>query len=108
MAASRMCQGVTKSGSPMPSEMTPDIDWTISKKSRMPERGMARTCSATKSLGEVMETGGRGRCMAVRLGGGRSGADLGALVGFDLVAQDALLVVGLAVEMGGGRGDAGQ
>ena len=34
-----MCQGVTKSGSPTPSEMTSFMPWTMSKKSRMPERG---------------------------------------------------------------------
>src|SRR5688500_5345874 len=46
MAASRMCQGVTKSGSPTPSEMTSFIPCTMSKKSRMPERGMSRTLPA--------------------------------------------------------------
>src|SRR4051794_34136659 len=46
MAASRMCQGVSKSGSPMPSEMTSFIDWTILKKSRIPERGMVPTWDA--------------------------------------------------------------
>src|ERR1035437_388285 len=49
MAASRMCHGVTKPGSPIPSETTLSIDCTMSKKSRIPERGIPRTCSATKS-----------------------------------------------------------
>jgi hypothetical protein len=43
MAASRMCHGVSKSGSPMPSEMTFFIFATISKKSRMPDLGRSTT-----------------------------------------------------------------
>ena len=57
MAASRMCQGVTKSGSPTPSEITSGIVWTMSKNSRMPERGMSRTWRAMNccdSNGAVM------------------------------------------------------
>ena len=50
MAASRMCQGVTKSGSPTPREMTSFMLWTMSKKSRMPERGMAATACEMKCL----------------------------------------------------------
>src|SRR5437762_1850881 len=46
MAASRMCQGVTKSGSPTPREITSFMPWTMSKKSRMPDRGIERTFSA--------------------------------------------------------------
>jgi hypothetical protein len=38
-----MCHGVSKSGSPMPRLMTSFIVLTMSKKSRMPERGMSRT-----------------------------------------------------------------
>src|SRR5262245_25112286 len=49
MAASRMWHGVTNPGSPMPSDTTLSQDWTMSKKSRMPELGNPRTCSATKS-----------------------------------------------------------
>ena len=37
MPASRMCQGVWKSGSPMPREMPPSIPWRRSKYFRMPE-----------------------------------------------------------------------
>src|ERR1700679_1952773 len=110
MAASWMCQGVTKSGSPMPSEMTPVIDWTISKKSRMPERGMSRTCSAIKSGdGETEE---RGRCMS--LGNRRFmaesyvlGADLEAFFVDNVFAENALDLVGLEIEVGGGREDSG-
>src|SRR5712671_1158527 len=47
MAASRMCQGVAKSGSPTPSEMTSAWLWTRSKNSRMPERGIPATWPAT-------------------------------------------------------------
>ena len=43
--------GVTKSGSPTPSEMTSFIPCTMSKKSRMPERGMARTLLAINLSG---------------------------------------------------------
>src|SRR5579859_5859705 len=42
-----MCDGVLKSGSPTPSEMTPGIDETRSKNLRMPEGGIARTRSDT-------------------------------------------------------------
>src|SRR6266550_7199105 len=51
MAASRMCHGVTKSGSPTPSEITSGIAWTMSKNSRMPERGMLRTWRAMNCCG---------------------------------------------------------
>src|SRR5277367_5144286 len=108
MADSRMCQGVTKSGSPMPSEMTPCIDWTISKKSRMPERGMSRTWSATKPGDGWTEV--RGRCMS--LGDRRFmaesyelRADLEAFLVHDALAQDALDLVGLEIEVSGGRED---
>src|ERR1700677_4605176 len=114
MAASRMCQGVTKSGSPMPSEMTPDRGWTISKKSRMPERGMPRTWSATKSGDGV--TGEWGRCMLFRRSafhglifpGINLGRDLEAFLVHDVVAKDALDLVGLEVEMGGRGQHAGE
>src|SRR5687768_7571670 len=46
-----MCQGVTKSGSPTPREMTPFWLWTMSKNSRIPERGMSRTFFATNDSG---------------------------------------------------------
>src|SRR5690242_16217283 len=49
MAASRMCHGVTKSGSPTPSEITSGIACTMSKNSRIPDRGISRTCLAIKS-----------------------------------------------------------
>src|SRR4051812_32872893 len=45
MAASRTFHGVTKSGSPTPSEMTPSIEASRSKKRRMPEAGIACTRS---------------------------------------------------------------
>src|SRR3990172_4974498 len=47
--ACRIGGGVTKSGSPMPSEMTSSIVATISKKRRMPEGGTAATRRETKS-----------------------------------------------------------
>src|ERR1700722_6270449 len=57
-----MCQGVTKSGSPPPSEMTSFIPCTMSKKSRMPERGMAPTWRAMNRCGfESTAFGGAGR-----------------------------------------------
>src|SRR4051794_22330621 len=43
MAASRMCHGVTKSGSPTPREITSSICETMSKKRRMPEGAMPST-----------------------------------------------------------------
>src|ERR1022692_1560712 len=48
MPASRMCQGVSKSGSPTPSEMASFILATMSKKSRMPDLGRLTTCLAMK------------------------------------------------------------
>jgi len=54
MAASRMCHGVSKSGSPMPSEMTFFIFATISKKSRMPDLGRSTTWEAIKRFGSMM------------------------------------------------------
>ena len=43
MPASRMCQGVWKSGSPMPREMPPSMPWSRSKYFRMPEGWMSCT-----------------------------------------------------------------
>ena len=43
IAASRMCQGVMKSGSPTPREMASGISATMSKNLRMPLGGTART-----------------------------------------------------------------
>src|ERR1700722_7072924 len=112
MAASRMCQGVTKSGSPIPSEMTPCIDWTISKKSRMPERGMSRTWSAIKPGEEAVGTVERGRCMGLagRLVTARFPlrTDLEAFFVHDAFAQNALDLVGLEIEVGGRGEDAGE
>src|SRR5439155_11112794 len=51
MAASRMCHGVTKSGSPTPREITSGIACTMSKNSRMPERGISRTWPAMNCCG---------------------------------------------------------
>src|SRR6266576_3667235 len=48
MPASRIGCGLTKSGSPMPSEMTSFIVATISKNLRMPEGGTLFTRVATK------------------------------------------------------------
>src|SRR5580658_4549409 len=100
-----MCHGVTKSGSPMPREITPDIDCTISKKSRMPERGMARTWSAIKPDGDGGERGETGRCMIVEpvFAGSPLGAHLQAFFIHHGLAKNALLFVGLEIEMGGGR-----
>ena len=43
MAASVYVQGVLKSGSPTPREMTPSISLTTSKNLRMPEGGTSAT-----------------------------------------------------------------
>ena len=43
MPASLMCQGVTKSGSPMPSEITSSIEESRSKNSLMPDGGSVAT-----------------------------------------------------------------
>src|SRR5882724_9497245 len=48
MPASRMCHGVSKSGSPTPSEMASFIFATMSKKSRMPDLGRLTMCLAMK------------------------------------------------------------
>src|ERR1035438_4747370 len=63
MPASRMCHGVSKSGSPMPSEMTSFIFETISKKSRMPDLGRSTTWRAIKRL-VSMVAGGRRKISA--------------------------------------------
>src|SRR5689334_20404820 len=67
MAASRMCHGVTKSGSPTPSEITPFWLWTMSKNSRIPERGMSRTFFATNDS----ELNGAAMCMRANPAGPR-------------------------------------
>src|ERR1041385_9332472 len=59
-----MCQGVTKSGSPTPREMTSAWDWTMSKNSRMPERGICRTCSGINLVSS--------RAAAISLGNGKT------------------------------------
>src|SRR5262245_48619792 len=78
--ASRTCHGVSKSGSPMPRLMTSFIVVTMSKKSRMPERGMSRTT------------------VLMRL---RSDGE--PFIGRFVVHQDAKALVGFEHEMGGGR-----
>src|SRR4051812_5894809 len=93
MAASRMCQGVTKSGSPTPSEITswPFILATSSKKSRMPLLGSVDTCPATHFFGSVL----------MALGFPRSGRDVESGVGrVAAVEQEALLLVTAEHEMG--------
>src|SRR5580693_8841700 len=98
MAASRMCQGVTKSGSPTPKETTSFMPCTMSKKSRMPERGMALTWRAMNRCGfESTAFGGavRGCPAGRRIGSG------GGLIG---LAPDERL--GLAQHGGTGDGDA--
>src|SRR5579872_395862 len=79
MVDSRTCQGVSKSGSPMPRLMTSFIVLTMSKKSRMPERGMSRTV-------ELM----------------RLRSDGEPFIGSILVHQHAEALVGFEHEMGGG------
>ena len=49
MPASRMCQGVWKSGSPMPSEMASGISARISKNLRMPD-GWSEAARALRSV----------------------------------------------------------
>src|SRR3989339_2178182 len=73
MEASRMCQGVTKSGSPMLRLMTSLRVLTISKKSRIPERGMFRMCGVTKDLRADLDP---------LMGGFREHQDPLVLVGF--------------------------
>src|SRR5579863_7985193 len=97
MAASRICQGVTKSGSPTPSEITSFIPWTMSKKSRMPERGMAPTWRAMNRCGIKSTALGS----ADRIGAGRLFCSGGGLVG---LAPDERL--GLAQHGGAGDGNA--
>src|SRR3974390_1481286 len=80
MVDSRTCQGVSKSGSPMPRLMTSFIVVTMSKKSRMPERGMSRTVAL----------------MRLR-------RDSEPLIGGFLVHQDTEAFVGFEHEMGGDR-----
>ena len=46
-----MCQGVVKSGSPMPSEITSFILATISKKSRIPDLGRVDDVAGDKAVG---------------------------------------------------------
>lgn len=48
--ASRIVQGVEKSGSPTPSEMTPSIVEATSKNLRMPDGGIATMCSAGRTF----------------------------------------------------------
>src|SRR5215212_442154 len=96
MAASRICHGVTKSGSPTPSEITswPFIFATSSKKSRMPLLGSVDTCPATHRLTSVLmvrNASASGRDVQSR--GGRLAA----------IEQVALLFVATQHEMGGGR-----
>src|SRR5881394_1299395 len=94
IAASRMCQGVTKSGSPTPSEITscPFIFATSSKKSRMPLLGSAATWRATQPFGSVF--------MAATA----SGRDVKAgRVRVALVQEESLILVAAQHEMRGGR-----
>src|SRR5271157_2974029 len=79
MVDSRTCQGVSKSGSPMPRLMTSFIVVTMSKKSRMPERGMSRTA----------------RLRRLR-------SDGEPFIGLSLVHEDPKAFVGLEHEMGRG------
>src|SRR6266536_947374 len=99
MAASRMCHGVTKSGSPTPSEITscPFIFATSSKKSRMPLLGSVHTCPATHRFRSVL---------MVR-NARASGRDVESL-GWRLAAieQISLLFVATQHEMRGRRQDA--
>ena len=55
-----MWNGVTKSGSPMPSETASFIFETIAKKSRMPDLGNVATWFATKRVESSMGRGLRG------------------------------------------------
>src|SRR4030095_13127895 len=95
MAASRMCHGVTKSGSPTPSEMTswPFILATSSKKSRIPLFGSVDTCPATHRFGSVLMMRWPPRSRRdVQPRGWR----------FARIEQKTLLLVAAQHEMGGG------
>src|ERR1700749_336926 len=97
MAASRMCQGVSKSGSPMPSEITSFIFATISKKSRMPERGRSMTCLA---MNRVVSIGTQIRNFKFENGSRRT---LEPVFVFSRhIEQKALFLVGAQQEMRGG------
>ena len=93
-----MCQGVWKSGSPIPSEITSLIFATISKKSRMPDLGRSATWRATKRwvsmVGGAAGPGDPGRLRAHL-------EPAGALR--RRVEQIAALLVGTQHEMGAGR-----
>ena len=52
MPAFRMCQGVTKSGSPMPKEITSSIVAAISNSFRMPEGGRFTNFGFSREVGE--------------------------------------------------------
>src|SRR5678816_1419356 len=98
MAASRICHGVWKSGSPMPSEMTSFIDWTISKKSRIPERGIVRTWLAICFLRIIGRSAWPGRVVLRR-----HGEPLGSFLSLQ---SDAIFLVGFESEMCRRRNDA--
>lgn len=49
-----MCQGVTKSGSPTPREITPSIEESKSKNFLMPEGGISFTFSDMQLWGSLM------------------------------------------------------
>src|SRR4051812_13398889 len=95
MAASRMRHGVSKSGSPTPSEITSLCCATISKNSRMPDFGMSRMWSATRLL-ELM------RKIQLR----PSGSDRQPLRLLFAVNGHAILLVHFHPEMRGGGDDA--
>src|SRR5664279_5113055 len=67
MPASRMCQGVSKSGSPTPSEMAAFILATMSKKSRMPDLGRLTTCLAMKRDWSILNSAKDGKLTLPRL-----------------------------------------
>jgi len=54
MALSLTDQGVSKSGSPTPKDITPSISFATSKNFLMPEKGISLTFDDTKSSGFIM------------------------------------------------------
>src|SRR3954462_9177988 len=90
MPASRTRQGVTKSGSPTPREMTSSISAAMSKNRRIPDGGQAVITSLS------------GFTVPNSFGCGSSGGDPQAVVGLGLGERDAVALVGLEHEVGGG------
>src|SRR5688572_9149210 len=87
MPASRIRQGVTKSGSPTPREMTSSISAAMSKNRRIPDGGQSAMTAFSGFTGRPSR---RHRQAVVTLGGDE---------------RVAVALVGLEHEMGGGGAD---